>query len=351
MTESPATEAVLEAIRLAPSGGNIQPWRVETDRAEVRLFLDRRRTTTMDVAHRGSLVALGAALFNARAAASAAGALGPVAVFPEVSHPDLVATLRFGRGSDARLTRAHARVIQRSTDRTIGRPRPVPAAAKGALRDAAHAEGARLHFVEPGADLAAVGEALAAADRVRYLTAHLHREMFAELVWPGAGRLDVGIDTRTLGLDPADLAKLAIARRPEVMALLSRWDAGAALGEDTRDRVAASSALGVVTVAGATPADFVRGGSAVEAVWLVAEDQGLAVHPVSPVFLYAVAPADLSTLSERFAGELARLQAAFRSAVGLGVAETVALVVRLSHTGTAPIRSRRRPLVEFHTSA
>ena len=343
----PATAAVLEAIRRAPSGGNIQPWRVEVDVAEVRLLLDRARTTTMDVEHRGSYVALGAALFNARAVASAAGALGPYRLFPDPAAPDLVATLRLGQDSDARLSAAGTRVLARGTNRAFGRPSPLPPATATALHEAALAEGGRLHLVT-GNDLTAVGEVLAAADRVRYLTDRLHREMVDELVEPGTGA-DVGIETRLLGLDAADLAKLGIARRPEVMALLADWDAGTALGEDTRDRVASSSALAVVTVEGSAPADFVRGGAAVEAVWIGAEEHGLAVHPTSPVFLYAVDPEDLTTLSPRYADELARLQASFREAVHLVPGESVALVLRLSHTDVSPPRSRRRPLEEIRS--
>jgi hypothetical protein len=187
----------------------------------------------------------------------------------------------------------------------------------------------------------------AAGERVRYLTERLHREMFDELVEPGAQRTDVGIETRTLGLDATDLAKLGIARRPEVMALLADWDAGSALGENTRDQVVSSSALAVVTVEGSAPADFVRGGAAVEAVWLGAEEYGLAVHPTSPVFLYAVDPEDLTTLSPRYADELARLRTSFRRTVGLAEGESVALVLRLSHTDVVAPRSRRRAVEEI----
>jgi hypothetical protein len=216
-----------------------------------------------------------------------------------------------------------------------------------ALREAAAAESGEAHLVGAGERLRAAGEAIAAADRIRYLTPDLHREMFAELVWPG-GRTEQGIDVATLGLGATDLTTLTIARRPEVMALLADWGRGDALADDTRDRVASSSTLAVVTVPGSSPADFVRGGAAVEAVWVQAEAHGLAVHPVSPVFLYAVTPGDLRTLSERFADELAALRASFRKAVGLGEAEAVALVLRLSHTDTTPVRSRRRPVGEFH---
>jgi hypothetical protein len=359
----PATAGVLEAVRAAPSGGNVQPWYVESGPGGIRLLLDPARTTTMDVAHRGSYVALGAALFNARTAAAAAGALGPVALFPDDERPDVVASLRFGAGAetdadadadadpDQRLAARHAGVLARGTNRALGRPQPLGDAVADALRDSAAAESGGLHLVEGGERLRAAGEAIAGADRIRYLTADLHREMFAELVRPGAGPAEEGIDVATLGLGAADLATLDIARRPEVMALLADWGRGAALGDDTRDRVASSSALAVVTVAGSSPSDFVRGGAAAEAVWVEAEAHGLAVHPVSPVFLFAVTPSDLRTLSVRFADDLAELQRSFRVAVGLGETDVVALVLRLSHTDVTPVRSRRRPVGAFHRTA
>ncbi|MDT7742903.1 MAG: hypothetical protein QOE59_1981, partial [Actinomycetota bacterium] len=349
-TAHPATAGVLEAIRLAPSGGNVQPWLVESDPGGVRLLLDRARTTTIDVAYRGSYVALGAALFNARVAAAAMGVLGPVTLFPDDERPDVVASLRFGARRDERLAALHAGVLARGTDRALGRPRPVGEATAQALREAAAAESGEAHLVVARERLRAAGEAIAGADRIRYLTPHLHREMFDELVWPGEGRTEEGIDVATLGLGAGDLTSLTIARRPEVMALLAEWGRGDALADDARDRLASSSALAVVTVPGSSPADFVRGGAAVEAVWVAAEAHGLAVHPMSPVFLFALTPGDLRTLSDRFADELAGLQASFRAAVGLGETDVVALVLRLSHTAATPVRSRRRLVGEFHRS-
>jgi molybdopterin/thiamine biosynthesis adenylyltransferase len=349
-----AADAVLEAVRRAPSGGNVQPWLVQVDpgtvdHGTVRLRLAAERTSAMDVEHRGSYVALGAALYNARVAAAAHGVLGPVTLFPDPAEAGLVAELRLCEGFDEALAQHHGAVLERMTNRSHGRPRPLTAEARVALVDAAAGEGGRLHLVDPGAAMTAAGEVLGAADRIRYLTPVLHREMFAELSWPGRDRLDVGVDVRTLGLDAADLATLQIARRPEVMALLAQWGAGGALGDDVRDRVASSSALAVVTMGGSSPADYVRGGSAAEAVWVRAAEHGLAVHPVSPVFLYATGQQDLLGLSSPFATELAELQGAFRSAVGLGT-ETLALVMRLSHVSTGAVRSRRRPLSELRWS-
>jgi hypothetical protein len=146
----------------------------------------------------------------------------------------------------------------------------------------------------------------------------------------------------TLGLDATDLAKLEVARRSDVVSQLAAWGGGIALGDSTRDRVSASSAVAVITVHGTAPADYVRGGMALEEFWIRAEDHGLAVHPVSPVFLYAMDEAERSELSVPFLSELTALQERFQSLVGYSDTETPILVLRLSHDAPPPrVRSQR----------
>ena len=75
-------DVIVEAARWAPSGGNIQPWRFEADANQIRMYLVPERTTTMDVRHRGSYVAIGAALFNARVRGGVAEEPGGVPTVP-----------------------------------------------------------------------------------------------------------------------------------------------------------------------------------------------------------------------------------------------------------------------------
>ena len=197
-------------------------------------------------------------------------------------------------------------------------------------------------------DLDDAGEVLSGADRIRYLTTRLHREMTSELRWPGDESPDTGIDVRSLELGPADFATLDILRRTEVMALLASWGAGSRLGSDTRDRIANSSSLAVIIGSDPSLTGYARGGAAAEAVWLTAQRHGLAVQPVSPVFLYAHDDADLHGLSPEFAGQLAELQDRFRHMTSVADGETQILALRLVTAPPASVRSRRRPLV--HTA-
>ena len=140
--------------------------------------------------------------------------------------------------------------------------------------------------------------------------------MVSELRWPGDAEPDTGIDVRSLELDAGALAMLDILRRSDVMTHLAQWNAGSALSEDTRDRISASSALATITVPGWGLRDYARGGAAAEVVWIIAQQRGLSVQPVSPVFLYARDRTEFDELSPQFADELIALQRDFRALAG-----------------------------------
>ncbi|MCG5434328.1 Rv1355c family protein [Mycobacterium sp. MYCO198283] len=342
---SPATELVAEAARRAPSGGNAQPWTISLSDTDLTIRVAPERTSMMDAGFRGSAVAVGAALFNARVAAAARGVLGEVVVSTTDAGSPLTATLRLGSGTSPDLAAYYEPMLLRETNRRRGTVAPVDEGLIADLTEAAAREGGRLAVLTARGDVEELAQVCAAADRIRYLTPPLHRELVSELRWPGEGAADSGIDVMSLELAPADIAVLDILRRPDVMAALADWDGGAALGEDVAKRVRSSSALALVTVRGGALPDYVRGGAAMEAVWIEAQRRGLAVQPVSPVFLHAVGDAELWKMSPRYADDLRSLQARLREVAGTQPDEALVLLLRLSHAAPASVRSRRRRLV------
>lgn len=339
-------EAVIHAATRAPSGGNAQPWRFDLAGDVLSFVLDRSRTSLMDVRSRGSYVALGAALFNARVAAAAVGRVAEVVLFPEGPASDVVAHLVLGSGDDPALGALYPAVLDRCANRHKGVPGPVDLALTGRLAEATRTEGGLLHLVTAQDRLAECAEILGAAERIRFLVARLHNEMVSELRFPGED-VDTGIDVRSLELSPADQATLDVIRRSDVMALLSAWDGGQVLGNNARGSVLSSSALAVVTVGDASPAAYLRGGSAVERVWVEAQRAGMSVQPVSPVFVFAVQQADFDELGGNGRGdELRALARRFRDVVDIPDPTELALVLRLSHAPPPSVRSLRRPLDE-----
>jgi hypothetical protein len=336
---------IAAAAMRAPSGGNSQPWRIEAGSDEIVIRLAPEHTSTMDVGYRGSAVALGAALFNAKVAAAAHQLVGPVSLSEDPDRTGgvpLQVTLQLRDGADPRLAALYEATLARETNRRLGTAQPIADGTAQLLFDAAEREGARLHLLTDRDDIDRVATTLAAADRARYLTPQLHAEMISELRWSGDPLPDTGIDIRSLEMTHGDLAAVDILRRPDVMANLARWNAGSALGEDTRRRIAGSSAMAVISVSGGDSLiDYVRGGCAVEAVWITAQQQGLTVSPVSPIFLYAHGRHDLDQVSIPFASELRVLQHEFERLAGIATGEVPVLILRIAVSEPASVRSRR----------
>jgi molybdopterin/thiamine biosynthesis adenylyltransferase len=341
-------EIIVDAARWAPSGGNIQPWRFEADANQIRMYLVPERTTTMDVRHRGSYVAIGAALFNARVAAASLKNLGECQLFPEGSPSHHVATLMVGESTDYEIAPLEPRMRARVTNRQMGDTGPIDSEVVKLLAQGVERETARLRLAVSRDRIEKMAELLAESDRIRFLLPTLHQEMVGELRIPGQHSLDEGLDVRTLELSPPEMAVLELLRRPDVMEHLGEWRAGQGLGARTRAMVGSSSALAVVTVPRSDPAWYVRGGAAVERLWLTAELHGLAVQPVSPVFLYAVDEKDFMCLGgERHVDTLFDLSQRFNEFWDLDDGENAALLLRLSHAPPPSTRSARLPLSEL----
>ena len=341
-TPADAVERVVAAAIRAPSGGNAQPWRVSTRDRSVTIALAPEYTSTMDVGYRASAVAVGAAAFNARVAAAAGGILGPVSFEPGDDGCPLCAVLRLADESDPELAALYEPMLARETNRHHGKPVSLSNGIVESLQAAAQREGARLHLLTTRHDVDRAAAILAESDRIRYLTPRLHSEMISEVRFPSDPSQDPGIDVQSLELHPADLVKLDVLRRPEVMSFLAEWNAGAALGADTRERVLASSCVGVVSMSGQALTDYARAGSAMEAVWIIAQQSGLAVQPISPVFLYAHDHEDLEALSPTHATALQRLRDDFRELIATAPDESQALVFRFADAPATSVRSRRR---------
>ncbi|MFE3223469.1 Rv1355c family protein [Nocardia sp. NPDC059228] len=350
--EEPAPEsgiaAVLFCAQRAPSVGNAQPWTLGVDAGSVTISLAPERSSIVDIAYRGSAMAVGAALYNAKAAAAALGMLGD-SEFRVDGPGRLAAVLRPGTNTDPVLARDYPALLARRTNRHFGSGAPMPAPALEALSAVAADAGAVLRSVTDPADIEGLSLLLGESDRIRYLTPRMHREMLSELRWPGDDAR-TGMDLRTLGLAADELAKLEIARRADVMELVRAWDGGFALGESSRGRIRTSSAVVAVTFPAPLPDDtaelvaYARAGEAVQRVWIEAERHGLAVQPVSPAFLYVRRPEEVDRVSPEFADTLTSVQGRFLGLLGVPDNETMAVVLRLSYAVAPTVRSRRLPI-------
>jgi hypothetical protein len=299
----------------------------------------------MDVALRGSYVAVGAALFNARVAAATLKTLGPVKLFPKGRPSHHVATLKLGTATDLGILPLNDHLHTRVANRRMGKPEPIDQLTIQKLTQGVEREGANLHFITDRDRIDVCAKMLGDIDRMRFLLPTVHREMLSELRWPGRDSLEEGLDVRTLEMDAGGYAAMELLSRPDVMGHLSDWRAGQALGLRTRATVGSSSGLALITVPRPDPTWYVRGGAAMERFWLSCELHGLAIQPASPVFLFAVDEADLLHLvGERHLEEVFQLSQQFNEFWNLGDGETAIMLLRVLHAPPPSVHSVRLPL-------
>ncbi len=285
------------AATLAPSGGNCQPWRWAWNGSRLRGVHDLERSRSfLDYQHRATYLAFGAAIENLALAAGEMSLHAEVTVFPEIADPSVICDVSF---SPARtdgsvrdpLAAGHAAVIrQRFTNRRLGRRVPLPREDAAALVAVAESSGARLELLAEAEPLGWIAELLGRADRLRLLSRLMHHEMMHELRWTRADaeRTRDGLDVATLELSATDLAGMRIASSWPALELVAKLGGGRALEKPSKKAVAAASAVGLLTVPGARPEDFIRGGRALERVWLEANARGFAFQPMTAVvYLFA----------------------------------------------------------------
>ncbi len=338
-------DRIVDAARRAPSGGNVQPWRFEADTSEVRFYLVPERTSKMDVRHRASYLSIGAALFNARVAAAALHLVGQVRLFPESKSSLHVATLHLGEGMDPELELLEPHLLARSANRRISKPSELGSSQLEMMERAVQKEGAQLRVITDRERVVKLGSLLGDADRLRFLIPEIHAEMMSEIRWPGRDSLEEGLDVRTLEMDPGSLGMMQLLGRSDVMDNLRDWRAGRILGLRTQAAVTNSAGLMVVTAPRAEPQWYVRAGAAMERLWLLGESMGLAMQPVSPLYLFANNEEELIELGgERRLHELSEHSEQFRDLWGIADTEALGMVFRVFHAEAPSVHSIRLPL-------
>ncbi|MGH4032034.1 Rv1355c family protein [Actinomycetota bacterium Odt1-20B] len=337
----------------APSGGNTQPWLfVSRGRVLECRVDDSQPPTLLDFERSASHLAIGAAVENIDLAARVAGWRCTARLFPDPADPGLVCELTFAEGTEGSAGEDVPSVSlaewigRRTTNRALGSDAPLARRAAAALTRCADESGARLHLVTERGQLDELGRVLGAGDRLRMMSRPLHHDMMAELRWGDEAVLRTrdGIDVATLELDTTDLAGISIARHWPNLAFLRRIGGGTSFEEGARKLVAASSAVGVLSMPGTTPCTYVRGGRALQRLWLTATSLGLAVQPLSSLpYLFArVERGGGAGLDADESTTLRELRAGLAAIVPHHPDEAELLLFRISDAPAPTVRSLRR---------
>jgi nitroreductase len=278
--QSTALAAAASVGGFAPSIQNTQPWRWRVHGTVLELKAVRERQLSItDPLGRMLTVSCGAALHHARVALDAEGVASTVERLPDRTVPDLLA--RITVTGPALVTHEAVRALQtiriRHTDRRPVAPTVVPTDALEAVRQAAEAEGAHLHYLRPD-DVVELASAAARAQRVEELDPDWVEEL---AYWAGgsnspstasaspAGRGDgLGLPDEVI---PMTAPQTSVPGRDFGHAGTLPIGAG-------HDR---SAVYAILYGDDDEPECWLRGGEALSALWIAAIEHDLTVLPLS----------------------------------------------------------------------
>ena len=288
-------EQMVEAAILAPSGGNMQPWFWYYSKGNLFLFLDASRSYSMlDFEHRGSYMALGAAVENLRLTAHKMGLNPTINFLPLNGNSQLVATFCFTNSGETTLSKEELSmwnaIGRRQTNRNLRKYKKLSRSSMDVLQAFQDDTDLTLSLTTDLNLIRAVGQIMADGERVRLMHEWSHHDFQNEIRWTEAENRATknGIDIETVELTESDLAGLKIVSDWETVKELRDIDErkGRKFQELTQKTFRSTSALLFVSAKQAAAQDYLEVGRIAERIWLSGAAMNLAMQPVgAPIFL------------------------------------------------------------------
>ena len=347
-------EDMVQAACLAPSGGNVQPWKWIYKDGLLALFHDVHQSHSfLDFRHRGSYIGLGAASENLRQRAAHHNlqihqifgssefgeALVAVFAFSELKQPKLPLG-SFGADLNVRLTnRKKTKAFQ-----------AIPSVFKKEVEKALTDSDFKIKSIEQKEQVEALAQIIGKIERQRILDPWGHQDFINEARWTKeeAESTKNGVDLRTLDLNEADKVGFKLISDAQAIESLRKWDRGQALVKMSADAVENTSLCLIYSDKHGAKTMF-EAGEWVERIWLYFNVNGMAYQPVSPAtFMFARLAVEDKSTSLYLRQNLAELRNEYLELLNLPENVNDIFLSRLFFADEPEVKSLRKPLNEVY---
>jgi len=253
---------VLRYAILAPSSHNAQPWAFEVDGDEIHIAAEESRwLEAADPDKRELSISLGCAVENCCVAAEHFGFDPHIEYRDPASDGAVTVTLGEGEPADPRPAELFDALTTRTTSHEVFDGRPLEDAARERLDTAETPAGVTLQVVDDPVVKTAVAELQAEADR-RQMEDPAYRKELGH--WVGIGALGSSWLLARIG-----------------QAVVSHLDIGDREAAKNSKLVQSAPVIAVLSTDSDTAVAQVRAGQTFERIALLADSEGVAVHPMS----------------------------------------------------------------------
>ena len=338
----------------APSGGNVQPWRVKiVDRKTMEFAVDEARSTSfIDVGRLASFLALGAFFENVRITAESLGYRYSVEKLKFNMVKDSLFQLTFtGRVFNAQPHPLYNQIDKRITNRKIHNTERIPEPVLNGIKKLVKNSNSNfiLQTVHLEKEKEKIADILGKADGIRTLHDQLFSQMMNEIRWSHEEVVSTkdGIDIETLELPPLVKKMLNLMKNhPSI-----RWIAPRRVFENQAKPLLVNSShlccLSMKTEA--TPESMLEAGQLIQRIWLTATKEQLGLHPwtVLPFFIIRCNGFDGEGFDNDEMLRIKDLERQLHSAFDIPIEVHPIFVFRLLKVGVPSARSLRIPWEEY----
>lgn len=285
---------LVDAVKLAPSGGNNQPWRLHYQNKRLHFFLDESTALAyLDPQFISSYTSIGAAIENLLLKAATLNLQADWKLTAEFA-PKHLAVFSFS-DSNTKATNEEILLEKQIPLRHTNRQSP---ALRTALSDeqiayftelVSKTDGAKLTFVQDTDKIKRLAEIATAADLLRIFIPEAHEDFITrEMRWTveQTNQTQDGIGIHTLDLSNNDMLGIRLLSNRKMIDFLAEIKGGGAFGRLLSQQFNSSSAIGLITMPDHEVNSWIKAGIAAEKLWLGATAKGFQIHPVNVPLLF-----------------------------------------------------------------
>lgn len=346
-------EKILEAAVKAPSGDNVQPWRLQV--SENFTWIDLYNRPEKDDSYynfeqAASYIAHGAVLENILIASRHVGVDARYTLFPDSAQPDLVARIELTSGAPRVDDPLYPAIFKRRTNRFPYRHVDVSERAMKELADSVdHIDAVRVDLVKQQDQIKRLAKILKINDRLVFERKDIHGFLFDKIRWnkKQVEESRDGMPVGTLGLNPMEKLFFPLLRFWGMVKTANVFGLSKIIELKCWWNCRNATILGMISATGDDNATFVQGGRAMQRLWLEATRQELELQPIIGLTLL-IRRYDRNALhefSDKHRQMVERAAASLRGELGLDKTDTLIMGFRLGK-GTPPAATTERRTVD-----
>lgn len=338
--------AIIEAAIFAPSADNSLPFLFDYDgQNTIKFFTDETRSgKATDQGFALSDIALGAVLENAIIKGSSLGYDCDIQYFPDIEHqPRHIANVTFTKAATPiQPNPLDQAITERCTDRRFPFKGPVQQEVITRLQQAAEFHQCELAIYDNKASKQMVLPVIQKAETIRFESQLLHQELFSTVDFENPTPAE-GMPVSTLAIEAPARPFFKLMSKWKYMNFFNKLGGSKMLGlRSVKVPIAFSPLLVLLKIPSNSRRDVIRGGQALQRIWLQAAADKLAVQPYAAPGVFSLGHLQIE---KPLMPRLAAVQQEMANIVenkGYGL-----MFLRMGYNSPVTNRTLRRPLESY----